>query len=353
MDHGLEHRAPHPRRPPPDRAATSSLPAARHQRPALHPRRRTPRPHEVLLCVQTGKTLADPNRFQFDAQRLLPQERRPRCARCGRELPEACDNTLLIAERVRRLVHRGPRPDAAVPGPRGRDRGVLAGQGGRARACTGGSRAASPDAHRKQADVRARRHLPDGLPRLLPRRRRPRPHAHEQRHPRRSRPRVGRRLAGRLRPRHHRARPDQARPALRALPQPRAHLDARHRHGLRRAPARRHDPLRHRDATARTGSRRSSPTARSRRRPRSRTRRGCCSATRYAVARPDHQGDAAVGHGQGHPARRDLRPGAQALRRGRRSSARSTSPSPRSTRSSTPPAGWRASSGSGASTRPA
>ena len=26
------------------------------------------KPHEVLLCVQTGKTLADPNRFKFDAQ---------------------------------------------------------------------------------------------------------------------------------------------------------------------------------------------------------------------------------------------------------------------------------------------
>ena len=29
--------------------------------------------HEVLLCVQTGATLADPTRFKFDGRRVLPQ----------------------------------------------------------------------------------------------------------------------------------------------------------------------------------------------------------------------------------------------------------------------------------------
>jgi DNA polymerase-3 subunit alpha len=54
--------------------------------------------HEVLLCVQSGKTMADPNRFRFDARDFYlksPQEMRT----LWRELPEACDNTLLIAER--------------------------------------------------------------------------------------------------------------------------------------------------------------------------------------------------------------------------------------------------------------
>ena len=56
--------------------------------------------------------------------------------------------------------------------------------------------------------------------------------------------------------------------------------------------------------------------------------------------RADHQGDAAAGDGQGHPAGRDLRP--EHKRYGEAaSSARSTSPTPRSRRSSTPPAGWR------------
>jgi DNA polymerase-3 subunit alpha len=57
--------------------------------------------HEALLCVQSGKTLADPSRFKFDARDFYlksPAEMRDLWAdRNG--LPEACDNTLLIAER--------------------------------------------------------------------------------------------------------------------------------------------------------------------------------------------------------------------------------------------------------------
>ena len=56
-------------------------------------------PHEVLLCVQTGKTLADPNRFKFGEGQLYlktPAEMRE----VWRDFPEACDNTLAIAERV-------------------------------------------------------------------------------------------------------------------------------------------------------------------------------------------------------------------------------------------------------------
>ena len=56
------------------------------------------RAHEVLLCVQSGKTMADPGRFKFDAQDFYlksPAEMRS----LWREFPEACDNTLLIAER--------------------------------------------------------------------------------------------------------------------------------------------------------------------------------------------------------------------------------------------------------------
>jgi DNA polymerase III subunit alpha len=55
--------------------------------------------HEVLLCVQTGKTLADPNRFKFGEGQLYlktPAEMRE----VWRDFPEACDNTLAIAERV-------------------------------------------------------------------------------------------------------------------------------------------------------------------------------------------------------------------------------------------------------------
>ncbi|HEY6743837.1 MAG TPA: DNA polymerase III subunit alpha, partial [Lapillicoccus sp.] len=54
--------------------------------------------HAALLCVQSGSTLMDPNRFKFEAEEFYlktPQQMR----HLFRELPEACDNTLLIAER--------------------------------------------------------------------------------------------------------------------------------------------------------------------------------------------------------------------------------------------------------------
>jgi DNA polymerase-3 subunit alpha len=54
--------------------------------------------HEVLLCVQSGKTMADPGRFKFDAQDFYLKSARE-MRDLWREFPEACDNTLLIAER--------------------------------------------------------------------------------------------------------------------------------------------------------------------------------------------------------------------------------------------------------------
>ncbi len=61
-------------------------------------RREHAKAHAALLCVQSGSTLLDPNRFKFDAEEFYlksPQEMR----HLWRELPEACDNTLLVAER--------------------------------------------------------------------------------------------------------------------------------------------------------------------------------------------------------------------------------------------------------------
>jgi len=57
--------------------------------------------HEVLLCVQSGKTMQDANRFKFDAKDFYlksPAEMRSLWAD-KYDLREACDNTLLIAER--------------------------------------------------------------------------------------------------------------------------------------------------------------------------------------------------------------------------------------------------------------
>jgi hypothetical protein len=54
--------------------------------------------HDVLVCVQTGKTLADPGRFRFDARDFYLKSAQEMRALWS-ELPEACDSTLEIAER--------------------------------------------------------------------------------------------------------------------------------------------------------------------------------------------------------------------------------------------------------------
>ena len=92
--------------------------------------------HEVLLCVQSGKTMADPNRFKFDARDFyLKSPAEMRALWDGKyELREACDNTLLIAERCEVDLRRERHLHAALPGAGGRDRADLVRQGGRARA---------------------------------------------------------------------------------------------------------------------------------------------------------------------------------------------------------------------------
>ena len=55
--------------------------------------------HDALLCVQTGALIDDPKRFKFEGQEHYlksAEEMRHLFA----EVPEACDNTLLIAERA-------------------------------------------------------------------------------------------------------------------------------------------------------------------------------------------------------------------------------------------------------------
>jgi DNA polymerase-3 subunit alpha len=54
--------------------------------------------HDALLCVQTGSLMSDPDRFKFHGdQHYLKSSQEMRGL--WKELPEACDNTLWIAER--------------------------------------------------------------------------------------------------------------------------------------------------------------------------------------------------------------------------------------------------------------
>lgn len=56
--------------------------------------------HEALLCVQTGKTLSDPNRFKFEGDGYYLKSAAEMRAIWDDEVPGACDTTLMIAERV-------------------------------------------------------------------------------------------------------------------------------------------------------------------------------------------------------------------------------------------------------------
>lgn len=55
--------------------------------------------HAALLCVQSGSTLDDPNRFKFDADEFYLKSA-DQMRQLFRDHPDACDNTLAIAERV-------------------------------------------------------------------------------------------------------------------------------------------------------------------------------------------------------------------------------------------------------------
>ncbi|HEY1652119.1 MAG TPA: DNA polymerase III subunit alpha [Acidimicrobiales bacterium] len=72
--------------------------------------------HDALLCVQTGALLADTNRFKFDGtEHYLKSAAEMR--HLFREVPEACDNTLLIAERADVQIELGKPslPEFPVP----------------------------------------------------------------------------------------------------------------------------------------------------------------------------------------------------------------------------------------------
>ncbi|PZS19078.1 MAG: DNA polymerase III subunit alpha [Pseudonocardiales bacterium] len=79
--------------------------------------------HEVLLCVQSGKTMADPNRLKFDGRDFYlksPAEMRSLWAD-KHDLREACDNTLLIAERCDVEFTEGANLMPRFPVPPGED----------------------------------------------------------------------------------------------------------------------------------------------------------------------------------------------------------------------------------------
>ncbi len=74
--------------------------------------------HDALLCVQTGALIADTNRFKFEGQEHYLKTA-AEMRHLFRELPEACDNTLLIAERADVEIEFGKPQLPAFPVPAG------------------------------------------------------------------------------------------------------------------------------------------------------------------------------------------------------------------------------------------
>ena len=75
--------------------------------------------HDALLCVGTGKRLDDPKRFRFDGDSYYLKSAGEMRAIWDREVPGACDSSLLIAERAgpydEVFAHRDRMPQFPVP----------------------------------------------------------------------------------------------------------------------------------------------------------------------------------------------------------------------------------------------
>ncbi len=76
--------------------------------------------HDALLCVQTGALQSDPKRFKFDGDNFYIKSAAEMRALFA-EVPDACDNTLLIAERADVEIEFGQAVLPAFPVPQGQD----------------------------------------------------------------------------------------------------------------------------------------------------------------------------------------------------------------------------------------
>ncbi len=203
--------------------------------------------HAALLCVQTKSTLEAP-KLTFDTNEFFLKSSEEMTESFA-EWPEAVPATLEIAERCNVEIELGKLLLPRYPAPDGEDPAAMlrriAAEGLRARYGD-----PLPGGGERAARVRARGDRGDGLLLLLPDRLGLRPLREGERDRGGPGPRLGGRIDRLLRAQHHGPRPARQRPPLRALPQPRAQVDAGHRHRLLGARARARDPLRGRQVRA-------------------------------------------------------------------------------------------------------
>ena len=207
--------------------------------------------HTALLCVQTKSTIAEP-KLTFETNEFYLRDSAEMATRvrgvAGGDRQHARDR--------RALLGRARARQAADPAATRRPTAAASATYLRARVLEGlRLRYGDPppaEARRAHGDG-ARRDRSHGLQRVLPDRLGLRQVRQGERHRGRARPRLGSRLDRLLLPRDHRRRPAALRPAVRALPEPRARVDAGHRHRLLGARPRARDALRDRQVRARVG----------------------------------------------------------------------------------------------------
>ncbi len=76
------------------------------------------RHHEALLCIQSGSTLADPKRFKFENGEFYLKDAAT-MRRLFKDIEEACDNTLVIAERCNTTLRENENLLPKFPVPSG------------------------------------------------------------------------------------------------------------------------------------------------------------------------------------------------------------------------------------------
>ena len=74
--------------------------------------------HAVLLCIQSGSILADPKRFKFENDQFFLKSAAA-MRQLFKDLPESCDNTLVIAERCQISMREGENLLPHFPVPTG------------------------------------------------------------------------------------------------------------------------------------------------------------------------------------------------------------------------------------------
>ena len=359
MDHGLDIETPGPRRPAPARPRTSGSRCWPPTTPTTSCSEDAPSPgapalHQLRLARWTSRPATARASGSRSTATATTSSRPPRCARCGRQVrpPRGLRQHPADRRALRRRVHRGQRHlHAALPLPAGGERGLLAGQGGREGPAASATPTASPTRSASRPTSRSASSprwasrgyflvvadfinwAKDNGIRVGPGRGSG----------------AGSMVAYAMRitdldPLEHGLiferflNPDRV-----SMPDFDIDFDER----------RRGEVIRY--VTEKYGDDRVSDDRHLRHHQGQAGRQGLRADPRLPVrdGRPDHQGDAGRGDGQGRPAQGDLRPRAQAVRRGRRVPRRSTTPTTTSSASSTPRSASRASSASGACTPPA